>query len=105
MGDMVLRVTPEVLYQKSGEAGRQLSAMRESFRSMQDMVRASAYYWQGEAGELHRASYEQRAKEAEDIFKRLQEHVDELQVMASGYEKMEKKVQAKIEPLSENVIV
>lgn len=104
MGDATLRVSPEVMYAKAQEAETQLNRMKQSFETMQSMVQGSATYWQGEAGDTHRTTYQTCEKKAEEIFKRLKEHVDDLRLMAAGYEDAERAAVSQIETLSSDVI-
>ena len=102
--DVILRVSPEVMYAKAQEAETQLNAMKRSFETMQNMALNSSSYWQGEAGDTHRTTYEACQKKAENIFKRLKEHVDDLRLMAAGYESAEKAAANVVETLSSDVI-
>lgn len=101
----VLKVNPQVMYAKSYEVGKILSEMRRNFESMQTLVRNSERYWQGQAGDLHRNTYDKHQKQAEYIFRRLQEHVDELKQMGQNYEQAEQAAISAVENLSSDVIL
>lgn len=100
----VLKVNPQIMYEKSDEAGRILAEMRREFESMHTLVRNSERYWQGQAGDLHRNTYDKHQKQAEYIFNRLQEHVDELKQMGQTYEQAEQAAINAVEDLSSDVI-
>ncbi|BAL00624.1 hypothetical protein OBV_34250 [Oscillibacter valericigenes Sjm18-20] len=104
MGNAVLKVSSEAMYLKAQDAETQLGEMRESFDRMQSLVKNSDAYWQGEAGDLHRAVYAECQKRAEEMFKRLQAHVDDLRLMAAGYERVESANTSGMEVLSSDVI-
>ncbi len=101
----VLRVSTETMRQKATEAAGQLNAMRNCFNTMRNLASGSSSYWQGAAGDLHRSKYDLLAKKSEEIFQRLQEHIDDLEQMATTYEGGEKAAQSALEPLSSDVIV
>lgn len=105
MSGAVLRVDPQVMYEKSNEAGLLLDEMRRAYENMNAAVKRSQNYWLGEAGDLHRATYQKRQEEAEKIFQRLQEHVDELKQMGRIYEGAEQQSLIAAEDLSSDVIV
>ena len=102
--DATLNVSTETMYTKAQEAETQLGRMKQSFETMQNLVQSSTSYWQGEAGDVHRTTYQACEKKAEEIFKRLQEHVDDLRNMAAGYERAESAAINRIETLSSDVI-
>ena len=105
LGDVVLKVEPQALYDKSQEVGRSLEIMRQSFAEMEAAAQGSQSYWQGEAAQAHRAACQACQKEAEEIFRRIQEHVDELRPMGEAYEEAERAAQAEAETLSSDVII
>lgn len=105
LGDVVLKVDSQALYDKSQEVGRSLEVMRQSFAEMEAAAQGSQSYWQGEAAQAHRSACQDCQKEAEEIFRRIQEHVDELQEMAGVYEGAERAVEDLMETLPADVIV
>lgn len=104
MSGAVLNVSTETMYLKAQDAETQLLSMKESFETMLNMVNSSVNYWQGEAGDAHRATFIASEKKAQEIFKRLQEHVTDLRTMAAGYEEAEKAAVSQIEMLSSDLI-
>ncbi len=105
MAGIVLRVDPQAMYEKSGQAQIMLDNMRRCYNQMNTTVNRSESYWVGEAGELHRSIYRNYQKEAETIFRRLQEHVDELRLMGEKYETTERAATNAVEVLSSDVIM
>lgn len=104
MSGAVLKVSTEVMYEKAQEAEDQLTSMMESFDTMLTMVNSSINYWQGDAGDTHRTTFIASEKKAQEIFKRLQEHVNDLRSMAAGYDEAEKAAVSQVEILSSDVI-
>lgn len=104
MSGAVLNVSTEAMILKAKDAEDQLNRMKESFDTMTSMVNSSTNYWQGEAGDTHRANYIAAEKKAQEIFKRLQEHVNDLRTMAAGYDEAEKAAVNQIETLSSDLI-
>lgn len=105
MSGAVLRVDPQVMYAKSREAALMLEKMRRCYEKMDETVRRSEGYWLGEAGELHRTTYRRYQEESENVFRRLQEHVAELNQMGQVYEEAERAAEKAVEDLSSNVIL
>ena len=67
----------------------QASTVRTDLRTMQSQFNGSANYWIGEAGNAHRKQYTSRITRIEEMFKRYQEQVKDLEEMAGVYEAAE----------------
>ena len=74
-GDVVLKVTPEMLTEKADLAEETLLEVQRMLESLEQTVKRTRGYWLGSAGELHRKMYEDEKTAAEEILRRLQSHL------------------------------
>lgn len=100
-----LKVTPEVLLSKSAEFSAKLNKMRQDFDSMDSRVADTCAYWMGDANDIFREKYQEYKPEIEEIIRRLEEHVRDLNAMAGVYSEAETEVKSIIEDLPADVIV
>lgn len=99
-----LVVHPETLRQKSRTVLLRLREMKNAFEMLEKAVGRTRSYWAGEAGTLCRSYVTNRIPEAEEMFLRLMEHVEELNHMAAVYVKAEQESEEIAEALPANVI-
>ena len=100
-----LLVEPDVLRQKASTAERKIREMQNAFQAMEATVNRTNGYWLGEAGDAHREYFAKKKPDVEEMFKRLMEHVRDLNQMASVYSNVEKEVAALAQDLPADVIV
>lgn len=100
-----LLVDPEVMRHKAAAAQKKIQEMQNVFDAMETTVNRTNNYWIGEAGDAHREYFIQKKPEIEEMFKRLNEHVRDLNQMASVYANVEKEVTEISEDLPADVIV
>ncbi len=86
---MSLNVSPEALRNAAQTAQGRINKMVQLFDSVEQLVSRSKGYWQGDAGEFHRKSYEDRKEDIALALKRLQEHPGDLLAMADVYDTSE----------------
>lgn len=103
--DAVIKVTTEVLYEKSQSISGHLGKMQERFSNMESVVDKTGGYWIGEAGEAHRAMYKEMCPQIEEVTKRLQEHVRDLEEMAGIYDEAASAARELAEELPADVIL
>ncbi|MCC8168719.1 MAG: WXG100 family type VII secretion target [Clostridiales bacterium] len=104
-GSVTLVVTPEALYTQAEAVAKRISSMQTQFDEIEAAVSGTSAYWVGDAGDAHRAAYEERLPEIEEIFKRLSEFVTDLEQIAGVYEETEKAVTEIAEDLPADVII
>ncbi|WP_455713957.1 WXG100 family type VII secretion target [Anaerosporobacter sp.] len=104
IGGGIIKVTPETLYQKAEAVQDKISTMQTKFNNMLDVVSKCNSYWIGNAGDAHRKIYKEYEPEITEIFKRLSEHVTDLNAMAGVYSDAEKTVKEVAENLPTNLI-
>lgn len=92
-----IRETGEFIEQKTEIIGRQLG-------EMQDTVRMTAGFWEGEGGDLCREAFESFRESIAELTARLMEDVEDLEKIAGVYEESEKTAQEEANALPEDVI-
>ena len=60
---LALKVSPEALRSAAQTAQSHINKMVQLFEAVDQLVSRSQGYWQGEAGDFHRKSYEQRKED------------------------------------------
>lgn len=104
-GDVTIKVTPEALYAKSQNIASILKKVEGNFGNMKVVMDKTGSYWIGEAGDAHREKYQEMIPETEEIIRRLQEHVRDLNEMAGIYQETEREVTEITELLPADVIL
>lgn len=99
-----LLVEPKVLAAQAGEVERLVTLMKNGFDDLERYVRNTNSYWVGEAGNVHREKYINMKPNIEQAIKRLNEHVNDLRVMAGIYEEAENAANMEAQGLVESVI-
>lgn len=105
MADIVLRVTPEVLQQKSGEFTEIVEKIQAHFDRVESISTKTKGYWQGDAGTRDRESYASYKDDIQFIIRHLQEHPTDLLAMAGIYREAERDAAATNAQLKTNQIV
>lgn len=100
-----LLVEPDALRQKASVAEKKIQAMQTVFEEMETTINRTSNYWIGEAGDAHREYFSSKKADIEEMFKRLAEHVRELNQMASVYSNVEKEVTQLAQDLPADVII
>ncbi len=105
MADIVLRVTPEVLRQKSGEFVDIIKQIKAHFDRVESISAKTKGYWLGDAGTRDRESYASYKSDIQYIIHRLEEHPTDLLTMAGIYSEAEKTAVSTNAQLKTNEIV
>ncbi|MBQ7203376.1 MAG: WXG100 family type VII secretion target [Eubacterium sp.] len=104
--DATLKVTPEELQSKSTSVNTISRNMQNQYNDLSSIIDRSASYWTGDGGNAHRTKFNEQKKDVEDMFKRIQEHVADLQSMAGVYTAAEEDVKSTIQDsLPSDVII
>lgn len=104
-GQVSFKVTPETLTAKSSEVANKVAAMRQHFGELKAAVEKTSKYWIGEAGDMHRALYQDLEDDTEEILRRLSEHPVDLVTIAQQYADVELKIQQEIQELPGDILV
>ena len=84
-----LQVTPEEMQSAASQLSGYLSNMQSCFDAMKNTMTGTIGYWVGEAGDAHRRLYQSQVTKTEEILRRYQEHVRDLNAMAGVYAEAE----------------
>ncbi|MCI8945611.1 MAG: WXG100 family type VII secretion target [Lachnospiraceae bacterium] len=103
-GDVVLKVTPEMLTEKADLAEETLLEVQRTLESLEQTVKRTRGYWLGSAGELHRKMYEDEKTAAEEILRRLQSHLRDLHGIAGTYRQAEENVRSIADSLPVDIL-
>lgn len=105
MAEIVLRVTPEVLQQKSGEFTGIIKEIKTHLDRVESISAKTKGYWQGDAGTRDRESYASYKDDIQFIIRRLEEHPSDLLKLAGLYKETERAVATVNAQLKTNEIV
>ena len=94
-----LQVTPEEMLAAASQLSSYLRTMQDCFSNMRNTMRGTVGYWVGEAGDAHRQLYEEQVAKTEEIIRRYQEHVTDLNAMAGVYSDAEQTAKATVDQL------
>lgn len=100
-----IRVSSERIRESGKQIREKTNRVGNRLGEMQDTVRMTAGFWEGEAGDLCREAFEQFRENIEELTARLMENVEDLEKIAGVYEQSEHAAQEGAEALPENVIV
>ena len=103
-GDVVIKVGPEVLVEKSQEVSASIRKMASCFEDLERIINRTNYYWIGEAGDMHRSLYQEQKENVDEMIRRLKEHPQDLLTIAQNYVQTEQAVEAVANRLSGNAI-
>lgn len=103
-GDVVIKVEPEVLVEKSQEVSASIRKMASCFEDLERIINRTNYYWIGEAGDMHRRLYQEQKENVDEMMRRLKEHPQDLLTIAQNYVQTERAVEAVANQLSGNAI-
>lgn len=70
----------------------EIDRMRTRFDRLKGLIDASSSYWIGDGGDAHREQYTGKLDWVEEMLKRYEEHVKDLEQMAGIYESTERAV-------------
>lgn len=87
MDEIRIKVNTALLEEKAGNAEKKINLVRNKFANIEQSVRQSVSYWEGDANEAHRREYEEYKEEIETALARFQENVDDLRRIAGVYDK------------------
>ena len=103
--DLSFTVKPEELYNAAESLQGQINYIKKQFMAMEQSINKSAGFWIGDAGDKYRTVYKEQVKEADKMFQRLTEHVNDLREIAGVYVNKENEVVALAAQLPPDVIV
>ncbi len=100
-----IKVTSEQLSSKAAQVKIKINNIKSKISELEDSVRMTETYWKGEANNTYRAKYNEFKDSTDEIIRRLEEHVRDLNTMAGVYEEAENEnIRNVAEDLNDNVI-
>jgi WXG100 family type VII secretion target len=103
--DIQLKVAPDVLKGKAQEITQQVNSLSNDWKAMCNVILKSKSYWEGEASDYHRKTFDENKSDVEQILRRLKEHPKDLQVMAGIYTQAEADAAKLASSLPDEIIV
>ncbi|MDD6729103.1 MAG: WXG100 family type VII secretion target [Eubacteriales bacterium] len=101
-----LKVTPEELQQKSSSTAKKVSQMQKEFDSLNSIISKTGSYWTGDGGNAHRTKFNEQKSDVDEMFRRINEHIVDLEKMAGVYNAAEGAAKSVIaEALPSDVII
>lgn len=103
MSEFTMKVSPETMIRQADEIKGSVERIRQQFASIEECVRRSSGYWEGEASNLHKMRFAKVKESCDDITRRLSEHPDDLLKMAGLYTDSEMKSAEESNSLQSNI--
>lgn len=103
MAEFTIKVSPEVMIQQADAIKGSINVIRQQFSAIEERVRHSSGYWEGEASSLHTTQFASIKETCEDVSQRLSEHPDDLLKMAGLYAESENKSAEEANSLMSNI--
>ena len=101
----ILKVTPEKLIQTSGTFATTGNQIKNLTSEMISQVQSMKGVWQGEAAMAYGNKFQSLQSDMDRLYRMVQEHVKDLQEMASQYQKAEAGNSQQGGSLNSNVVV
>ena len=105
IGAAEIKVSPEQMAAKANSVSIKISRIRQKFVSLEQSVKRTSSYWKGEANDTYRDWYGEFKPETEELIKRMEEHVRDLQKMSGIYQKAEDQAETISEGLPADIIL
>ena len=105
MATIHLKVDTSVMKAKAAQVSGEVQKIEKEWKSLQNTVKKSKSYWQGDASNEHQKYLEEVADDVEKIIRRMKEHPKDLLKMAGIYEGAESGAEALSGKLPDNVIL
>lgn len=94
-----LKVETSALQAKSNSVSKISNTMKNEYASLKNIIDRSSMYWTGDGGNAHRSKFNEQNKDVDEMFRRIQEHVVDLQVMAGVYVDTEQSITSDIQEI------
>lgn len=99
-----LLVTPEKLKETSGEFSTCMNQVQTLTTNMMDLIRGMSSFWEGEAASAYMNKFNELEDDIQKIHTMINEHVKDLEEMATIYQNAEKRSQDIAGELQGNVL-
>lgn len=105
MASIHIRVDTNVLKGKANQISNEVKKMEHDWKAIQDTIRSSKSYWQGDASNEHQKYLKEVSDDVAKILKRMKEHPVDLMKMAGVYNASESQASQLAKKLPDDVIV
>lgn len=85
MSDITIKVRTEELVSKADDVTKKVDAMQRAIDDADTLLKDTANYWVGDAGDKKRSDFAKRKQEADEVIKRFREYPTDLLTMAGVY--------------------
>jgi len=99
-----IKADPQDIISTANTLKKKIDKLQHLFDTMIDTVNQTSSYWQGDASNKYRNDFSEERPEFEENFRRLLEHVEDLNTIASQYIDVEARATGLAESLLNNVI-
>lgn len=102
---IAIKVDTDRLVSAASDVEAKIGQMERVFSDMEQKIRASVYFWEGDGASAYMAAY-QRKKDIIDVaFRRFRENVTDLREIAGVYERAERETTEAVAELPSDCIV
>lgn len=105
VGDVQLKVKTQDLQARAVSITTNVTAIKNEFRNIEQIINKTSGYWQGSGGDRYRAVYNTYKDNIDEIVKRFGEYAVDLNKIAQVYEQTEQQIESIASDLPDDVIV
>lgn len=105
MAAIHLKVDTNQMKAKANQVSNEVKQIETQWRNLQNVVKASKGYWQGDASNEHQKYLKEVSDDVEKIIRRMKEHPVDLMKMAGIYVAAENDAKSLSGKLPDNVIL
>lgn len=103
IGDVVLKVSPEQMFQTSSEIIKKASNVETMLEGVYSKIEKTSSYWQGSVGDLERKKMSSEKQNVAEIVHNINLYADKLKNMASNYADAESNAKTAAEELPTDI--
>ena len=89
MSDIRIKVTTEVLSSVSTEVTQKINKVQKAFDEVDSVIRSMTSYWEGNGQTQCNQYYQIRQDDYDRILRDFKTHIENLQLIAGGYQEVE----------------
>ena len=103
--DFIIKVTPQRLVKISGEVDAKIKTLENALRDIDQQIRNSKKYWEGDANSTHIQTYQKKVDVINPALKRFRENTNDLRSIAGVYTQAEERAKQNVGALKVDQIV
>ena len=89
-GSYTIKADPQKMAVTANSLKKKIDKLQYEFNTMMDTVKETRNYWEGVAADSYRNEFQEERPDFDEAFRRMSEHVADLQMIASEYIKVNK---------------